>query len=77
MYREDDCRLQADMLYSIVSDVVDKYAPVRCFVLNNNDKPLITRQFKELVEQRDRAFTSGDVVLLGSYVILLTGNDNY
>ena len=41
MYRENDCRLQADMLYSIVSDVVDKYAPVRSFVLRNNDKPWI------------------------------------
>ena len=63
MYSMNNCQEQANFLYSTLHGVVDKFAPTTEFRLRNNDKPWVTKWFKDCVEQRNKAFSSGDTEL--------------
>jgi len=39
---------------------LDKYAPVKEYIVKSSDKPWITSKFKELIADRNRAFAQGD-----------------
>ncbi len=41
---------------------VNKYAPTTTVILKNNDKPWLTADFKSCVDDRNLAFSSGDIV---------------
>ena len=60
MYRLDRCQDQANLFYETLCTVVDKYAPRTTVLLKNNDKPWVTASFKLCVDDRNRAFSSGD-----------------
>ena len=54
---------QADLFYEVVTDVIDRHAPLRLVKIKNNDKPWITEYFKNLVDRRDEAYKNGSTVL--------------
>mgnify|MGYP003497866056 FL=1 len=62
MYLENDVQKQADIFYSVVTEAVERHAPVKQLKFKNNDKPWVTFQFKDLIAQRNYAFKIGDVV---------------
>ena len=62
MYRLDRCQDQANFFYETVCTVVNKYAPTTTVTLKNNDKPWLTADFKSCVDDRNLAFSSGDIV---------------
>jgi hypothetical protein len=45
---------------STLHDVINQFAPVCQFRLKNNDKPWVTKLFKDSVDMRNKAFASGD-----------------
>ena len=63
LYCLDDCQKQADLFYELMTDVIDRHAPLRLVKIKNNDKPWITEYFKQLVERRDVAYKNGSTVL--------------
>ena len=62
MYKLDDCQEQANILYTALTEIVDKHAPLQQHIIKNNDKPWITLKFKELVNQRNLAFCAGNQI---------------
>ena len=52
MYRTDNCQEQANFLYSTLHDVINQFAPVCQFRLKNNDKPWVTKLFKDSVDEQ-------------------------
>ena len=62
MYLENDVQKQADIFYSVVTDAVERHAPVKQLKFKNNDKPWVTIHFKVLIAQRNYAFKINDVV---------------
>ena len=62
MYKLDDCQEQANILYTVLTEIVDKHAPLQQHIIKNNDKPWITLKFKELVNQRNLAFCAGNQI---------------
>ena len=62
-YHLNDCQKQADLFYEVLSNIVDRHAPLRQVRFKNNDKPWITECFKQLIERRDEAYQSGSVIV--------------
>ena len=63
LYCLDDCQKQADLFYELMTDVIDRHAPLHLVKIKNNDKPWITEYFKQLVDRRDVAYKNGSTVL--------------
>jgi hypothetical protein len=63
LYTLASVQSQADMFYDIVTSSVDRHAPSILCMVKNNDKPWVSDHFRELVRQRDFAFSHGDKLL--------------
>jgi hypothetical protein len=63
LYRLNDCQKQAELFYAVLHDIVDRHAPLLKTKLRSHDKPWITEYFKCLITRRNKAYTSGSVVL--------------
>ena len=59
MYVSDDSQEQANILYSILLQAVNKHAPFKRLTFKTNDKPWISSHFKELIEARNKEFVNG------------------
>jgi hypothetical protein len=61
-YRLNDIQSQADSFYTILSEVINKHAPLCRVNFKNNDKPWVTEYFKHLISRRDEAFKVGRTI---------------
>ena len=59
MYVLDDSQEQANILYSILLQAVNKHAPIKRLTFKANDKPWISSHFKDLIEARNKEFVNG------------------
>ena len=62
-YLETDVQIQADMFYEVLFNLVDRFAPMKCYKFKNNDRPWVTQHFKDLVLKRNLAFRKDDTSL--------------
>ena len=58
MYRMNDCCLQADFFYRTLTSIIDLHAPLELHFFKANDRPWITPYFKNLILERDNAFST-------------------
>ena len=63
MHKLDSCQQQADFFYNVVDDVFSQCVPRVTVRVKNNERPWINDYFKKLVDGRDAAWRSGDLVL--------------
>ena len=59
MYMLDDSQEQANILYSVLLEAVNKYAPIKRLTFKTNDKPWISSHFKDLIDARNKEFVNG------------------
>ena len=56
MYLINDCQEQANILYTVLNDAIEKFAPITKVIYKNNDKPWINAYFKNLIQARNIAY---------------------
>ena len=63
LYYCDDVQEQTNYFYHVLNDAIDKFAPLIERRVKNNDKPWITTYFRKVVDQRNHAFKTHQMVL--------------
>ena len=59
----DNCHLQADFFYNNFHNILDEFAPIEEHKYKCNDRPWVTSYFKDLISQRNLAFSMHRTVL--------------
>ena len=67
LYQLPTCQEQFDYIYAYLQDLLNTYIPIRKEVKNRNDKPWITKYFKEILAKRQRAWKEGKTWLYNIY----------
>jgi hypothetical protein len=63
LYRMNSCQQMVNYFYSVIIGLLDCYMPVVRTSVNNLNKPWITKNFQNVVKQRQRAFLSSQTFL--------------
>jgi hypothetical protein len=60
LYTMDNCQKQCDFFQSTITTILDEHMPLKEKNKYLSDKPWVTTQFKDLIEQRQVAFMDGN-----------------
>ena len=60
LYRLPTCQEQFDAFMSVLNSLIEEHFPTTTAVRHSNDKPWVTKGFKALVQDRQKALHEGD-----------------
>ena len=60
LYRLPTCQEQFDAFMSVLNSLIEEHFPTTTTVRHSNDKPWVTKGFKALVQDRQKALHEGD-----------------
>ena len=60
LYHLSTCQEQFDAFTSVLNSLIEEHFPTTTAVRHSNDKPWVTKGFKALVQDRQRALHEGD-----------------
>ena len=63
LYRTNSCEEKSTLFHTTITNMLDEHMPLKMKKKCSSDKPWVTSQFKEVIEQRQRAFNKGDIGL--------------
>jgi hypothetical protein len=59
LYKMDTCEEQFTLFSETINDLLDTYLPMKTVKVQPSDKPWVTTQYKDLIQQRQHALLSG------------------